>query len=345
MSNNPVLQTIPLDFQWPTADPFLFCVHHNDAYPKGNEDMAPPPESLKGRDIGSDFTIKDGWRMYHGDTVPGFPVHPHRGFETVTVVQKGIVDHSDSLGAAGRYGSGDTQWMTAGKGVQHCEMFPLVHRDQPNTMELFQIWINLPQKNKFVEPHFAMFWGKDVPKIIFTDEAGNKTEIEIVAGKIGDESPVPPPPDSWAADAKNEVAIWIIDMQANAEWTMPVASADVNRMLYFFEGDSLKVADNMLETMTGVVLQPDAAVKLIAGNKPARVLVLQGKPINEPVVQYGPFVMNTREEIQQAYRDYQETRFGGWPWPQADQTHPRDKGRFALFADGREETPESTTPA
>ena len=340
MTKKPILQTIPLDFQWPTLDPFLFCVHHNDAYPQGNDIMGPPPESLIGRNIGSDFEIRDGWRMYHGDKVPGFPVHPHRGFETITVVQKGLIDHSDSLGAAGRYGAGDTQWMTAGKGVQHCEMFPLVHRDKPNTMELFQIWLNLPQKNKFVEPHFAMFWGKNTPRRIFEDEAGRKTQVEITAGEL-DGVPAPaPPPDSWASDPVNHVAIWIIDMEAGAQWGLPATAARVNRMLYFFEGDTLAIDDVALDVMTGVQLQPDVTVNLKAGKKPARILVLQGKPIDEPVVQYGPFVMNTREEIQQAYRDYQETRFGGWPWQQADQLHPRDKGRFALYADGREETPD-----
>jgi len=340
MAQSPILQTVPLDFQWPTADPFLFCVHHNDAYPQGNDAMGPPDGSLNGRDIGQDFEIRDGWRMYHGDRIPGFPVHPHRGFETVTIVQKGLVDHSDSLGAAGRYGGGDTQWMTAGKGVQHCEMFPLVHRDKPNTMELFQIWLNLPRKNKFVEPHFAMLWGKDTPRLAFKDDAGRETRIEITAGELDGTRAPAPPPDSWAADPAHHVAIWIIDMEANASWTLPASVDGVNRMLYFFEGDEFEVADKTLPVMTGALLQPDVPVNLVAGNKAVRLLLLQGKPIDEPVAQYGPFVMNTREEIQQAYRDYQQTRFGGWPWPEADHVHPRDKGRFALYADGREESPE-----
>jgi redox-sensitive bicupin YhaK (pirin superfamily) len=143
---NPILSTKPLGFQWETADPFLFCVHHEDNFPNGNEQMGPEAKYLNGRHMGDDFIIKDGFRMYHGKSVPGFPGHPHRGFETITVVRKGIVDHADSMGAAGRYGNGDVQWMTAGKGVQHSEMFPLVHADKENTMELFQIWLNLPKK-------------------------------------------------------------------------------------------------------------------------------------------------------------------------------------------------------
>ncbi|MFV0316011.1 MAG: pirin family protein, partial [Microthrixaceae bacterium] len=99
--------------QWPTLDPFLFVAHHRDAYPAGTEEMA-PQASLEGREIGADFSAKDGWSMYHGSVAPGFPAHPHRGFETVTYVRKGLIDHSDSLGATARFGRGDTQWMTAG---------------------------------------------------------------------------------------------------------------------------------------------------------------------------------------------------------------------------------------
>src|SRR6476659_9616818 len=138
--NDPVLQEIPLAFQWPTLDPFLFCVHHLDMYPVGNGQYGPDPASLAGREIGNDFEPVDGWRMYHGATVPGFPQHPHRGFETVTLARKGFIDHSDSLGAAARFGEGDVQWLTAGAGILHSEMFPLLKNDQPNPAELFQIW-------------------------------------------------------------------------------------------------------------------------------------------------------------------------------------------------------------
>src|SRR4249920_3878863 len=134
-----VLETQPLGFPWVTADPFLFCVHHDDAYPAGNDAMGPDPKLLAGRQLGQDFEIRDGFRMYHGEVVPGFPQHPHRGFETVTVVRRGLVDHSDSLGAAARYGRGDVQWLTAGGGIQHAEMFPLLDAKEPNPAELFQI--------------------------------------------------------------------------------------------------------------------------------------------------------------------------------------------------------------
>jgi redox-sensitive bicupin YhaK (pirin superfamily) len=144
-------------------------VHHEDKFPKGNEIMGPDTSHFQGRHLGDDFIIKDGFRMYHGKKVPGFPGHPHRGFETVTVVRQGMVDHADSMGASGRYGNGDVQWMTAGKGVQHSEMFPLISQEQENQMELFQIWLNLPKRNKMVEPHFKMLWKEAIPNDVYTD--------------------------------------------------------------------------------------------------------------------------------------------------------------------------------
>jgi redox-sensitive bicupin YhaK (pirin superfamily) len=137
MSREVVLDRKPLGFPWETPDPFLFCAYHLDLYPAGNEDFG-PKASLEGREIGSDFAGKDGWRMYHGDVVPGFPQHPHRGFETVTLVRRGLIDHSDSLGAAARFGEGDVQWVTAGRGIVHSEMFPLLKQHAANPVELFQ---------------------------------------------------------------------------------------------------------------------------------------------------------------------------------------------------------------
>lgn len=336
MNNNPILKTKPLGFVWETADPFLFCVHHEDKFPKGNDQLG-PAASLEGRQIGQDFIIKDGWRMYHGDKVPGFPGHPHRGFETITVVRKGIVDHADSMGASGRYGDGDVQWMTAGKGVQHSEMFPLLRKDADNPMELFQIWLNLPRKHKMTEPHFKMLWRENIPHHAHNDARGKRTEVEIIAGKFGDKTPPAPPPDSWAMPAEHEVAVWNIRMEAGAEFTLPAAAAGINRTLYYYKGSTLTVAGHSLKNYHAAEVQPDVALPLHSGTDEARILVLQGKPIGEPVVQHGPFVMNTREEIQQAFSDYQSTRFGGWPWTRPDQVHPKDKGRFARHADGTEE--------
>ncbi len=338
MSEKPSVSNIqPMGFQWETADPFLFCVHHEDKFPAGNDQMGPDKSLLTGRQMGDDFIIKDGFRMYHGKQIPGFPGHPHRGFETITVVREGIVDHADSLGAAGRYGNGDVQWMTAGKGVQHSEMFPLIHKTKPNPMELFQIWLNLPAKDKMVEPHFKMLWSDSIPRNKHTDLKGRLTEIEIIAGKIEKQTAPNPPPDSWAADSKNEVAVWNIQMEPNACWKMPKASPGVNRNLYYYVGNGITVNGIQIPSYNSFNVRADAEIEIKNGPSEAKILVLQGRPISEQVIQYGPFVMNTKEEINQAFEDYHKTQFGGWPWPKPGQVHARNTGRFALHADGKKE--------
>ena len=324
-----VLQTFPLGFPWQTQDPFLFCVYHLDHYPEGNGDMGPDPQLLEGRNIGNDFTLKDGWRMYHGATIPGFPYHPHRGFETITIVNKGYCDHSDSLGAAGRFGEGDVQWMTAGSGVQHSEMFPLLKDEEENPLELFQIWLNLPKASKFVAPHFKMLWHEDIPVV----EEENAS-IKVIAGTYKGSQANAPAPDSWAATADNEVAIWNIHVAANAEFTLPKAETPVSRTLYFYEGDSMEFNDKKLQPNFGIVLDASKDFSFKVGTEKGHFLLLQGKPIAEPVAKYGPFVMNTEAEIQQAMDEYRLTQFGGWPWPYPDNVHDKDKGRFAKYPDG-----------
>lgn len=325
----------PMGFQWETMDPFLFCVHHEDFFPKGNKNMGPSHDHLKGRSLGDDFIVKDGFRMYHGTEVPGFPGHPHRGFETITVVRKGIVDHADSLGAAGRYGEGDVQWMTAGKGVQHSEMFPLIKENEENTMELFQIWLNLPAKNKMTDPHFKMMWGSQIPKYQHTDKDGKKTFVEVIAGNLAGYKAPTPPPGSWAADPANGVAIFNIHMDAGASFVLPAAGAGINRVLYFYEGNTLTVDGTSMASYHSAEVSADADIAMQAGSEKTKVLILQGKPIGEQVIQYGPFVMNSKAEIQQAFEDYHRTQFGGWPWDRYDKVHDRHLGRFARHADGR----------
>jgi redox-sensitive bicupin YhaK (pirin superfamily) len=288
--------------------------------------------------MGQDFAGKDGWRMYHGQVVPGFPQHPHRGFETVTIIRKGYIDHADSLGAAARFGPGDVQWLTAGAGIVHSEMFPLLERNKPNPLELFQIWLNLPSEDKLVEPHFAMLWNRDIPRSTLTDNDGRQTEITVVAGELDGFRAPPPPPKSWAARPDTDVAIWCIRMQRGAVCTLPPAAKPTTvRTLYFFSGPSMSIGGKTLSAHAAVVVRSNAEVRLESGDGECELLLLQGRPIAEPVVQYGPFVMNSREQIQRAIVDYQRTKFGGWPWPVDDPVHARDEARFAKHADGRVE--------
>jgi redox-sensitive bicupin YhaK (pirin superfamily) len=337
MKNKKIIEVKPLGFPWETQDPFLFCAHHRDEYPKGNNKMGVDYKDLQGRNIGQDFTIKDGWRMYHGSTIPGFPTHPHRGFETITINKEGIVDHSDSLGAAGRFGEGDVQWMTAGKGVQHSEMFPLIHQHKENPLEIFQVWLNLPKASKFVEPHFKMLWKELVPVIQETDADERITEINVIAGNYNGVQALEPTPDSWAADPNNDVSVLTIKMQAEASWNLSASAKDVNRTVYFYRGDTISMDGQTINKYCLINVNPNEDIVIQNGKKDSYLLMLQGRPINEPVEQYGPFVMNTRQEIQEAFTDYQKTQFGGWPWPTQEPVHNSEKGRFALHADGIEE--------
>ena len=336
-TNDPVLEVAPLGMPWPTIDPFLFCVHHLDTYPRANASMG-PDASLAGRDLGQDFAGIDGWRMYHGHVVPGFPQHPHRGFETVTYVRRGLIDHSDSLGAAARFGRGDVQWMTAGEGVVHSEMFPLLDRDDENPVELFQIWMNLPAANKLVVPHFTMLWDDRIPRLA---PPGAGVEVTVIAGELDGLVPPSPPPHSWAARPDHDVAIWHVRLEPGARWTMPAARfADTVRTLYVFEGSALSIGETAVAAGHGALVRSDVALDL-ATDGGVEVLVLQGRPIGEAVAQYGPFVMNTREEIQQAIDDYRRTGFGGWPWAADDPVHGAERGRFARHVDGRVEEPDA----
>jgi redox-sensitive bicupin YhaK (pirin superfamily) len=295
---------------------------------------------LAGRQLGQDFAAREGWNMYHGLTVPGFPQHPHRGFETVTIVRKGLVDHADSLGATARFGGGDVQWLTAGRGILHSEMFPLLQTDAANPLELFQIWLNLPSRNKMAAPHFTMFWSESIPTLREVDAAGRSTVVSCIAGRLADLQPLSPPPDSWASQAGADVAIWTLKLDAGARYTLPPATGSgTRRQLYFFKGRSLSVDGQVVGEHGALELRADQPAALLAGPDGCEGLVLQGRPIGEPVAQVGPFVMNTREELQQAFSDYQQTQFGGWPWPDSAPVHGASPERQARHADGRLERP------
>jgi len=232
---------------------------------------------------------------------------------------------------------GDVQWLTAGAGVVHSEMFPLLDPDGPNTLELFQIWLNLPAKDKLVDPYFTMFWSHEVPRRRVSDAAGRGVEVTIIAGALDGVAPLPPPPDSWASRDEADVAIWSIAMEDSASWTVPAArGASTLRALHVFAGPALRVGDRVVSCPAAVQVRADQAVPLEAVGGRVEILLLQGRPIGEPVAQHGPLVMNTASELERAFADYRLTRFGGWPWPVDAPVHGgRDTGRFARHADGR----------
>lgn len=336
-----ILYEKPLSFHWPTQDPFLFCAHHEDDYPNGNDIMG-PASSLEGRHIGQDFDLSHSWKMYHGTRVPGFPMHPHRGFETVTIVLEGFVDHFDSGGGSGRYGMGDVQWMTAGAGLQHAEMFPLLQQNAENKLHLFQVWLNLPKRSKFVEPHYKMLWSEEIPKQLIEHNDGSCSSVTVIAGEFEGVQAPNPAPDSWAATPENHVQILILRIAKGQTVVVDSPSKTVQRSFYFYKGSQLQIQTKEERALFNVDRMAAVApekIELTAVDADAYVLMLGAEPINEPVVMYGPFVMNSKQEIQQAYDDYERTQFGGWPWERRDPVHERTTGRIAKYGDGRTEMP------
>jgi redox-sensitive bicupin YhaK (pirin superfamily) len=148
-----------------------------------------------------------------------------------------------------------------------------------------------------------------------------------------------PPPHSWASAPDSDVGIWTIKMEPGARWTLPAAAAGTNRTLYLFEGGGIRAAGRELAGGHQFDLQPDLPLELENGATASEALMLQGKPIGEPIARHGPFVMNTPQEVHRAYADYRATQFGGWPWSRNDPVHGREKARFAQHADGRVERP------
>jgi len=335
-----ILRNEPLSHPWAGTDPFLFCARHVDHYPASDGAQGVPPAALGDRPLGNDFSHSGGFNMYYGTTVPGFPAHPHRGFETVTIVPTGLVDHADSLGATARYGDGDVQWLTAGRGVMHAEMFPLRDAAQGNLLDLYQIWLNLPARDKMADPAFVMLWDGDIPLYRTTNDAGRLASVKVIAGTYAPQesdgpglTPPAPPPHSWASDPEADLAIWQITLEPGATLTLPAAAgAGARRTLYFHKGEMLEIAG---ETVAGERLVEVTAGQAIAlanrGTDSAEVLVLQAVPIGEPVVARGPFVMNTDAEIDDARRDFGRTQFGGWPWPAPGPVHADGQGRFAQY--------------
>ncbi len=328
-----ILKSGNIEFQLQVLSPFIICFHHKDQFPAGNSSLQPvhyPKNAMKGNDFREDAPF----RMYHGNKYSGFPYHPHRGFETVTVVTKGFIDHADGMHLSGRYGNGDVQWMTAGKGIQHSEMFPCMEQKQENPLELFQIWLNLPRAKKFVEPHYKMLWNEEIPRLSIKDANNRNTTLTLIHGIYEDHTFIESNPDSYAHDPFNHVNIWLLDLEPHAKFTLPAISKTLNRAIYIFEGEGISINDNLLTKNSYAYLDASAETILTNNDKQTRILLLDGEPLNEPVAAYGPFVMNTMEEIDQAYTDYQKTQFGGWPWNSPEPVHDPNSGRFATYPGG-----------
>ncbi|MFC0179845.1 pirin family protein [Thorsellia kenyensis] len=317
----------PLDFPWPVDDPFLFCAYHQDIYPRANEEFGPDAD-LSGRNLGSDFIKKDGYRMYHGETVPGFPAHPHCGFETLTIVEEGFVDHTDSLGATARYGKGDFQWLTTGSGILHSEMFPLLNKTELNPLELFQIWLNLPARSKESPAAFNMYWAEKFTHF----DIVNSSHLKVFTGQLGHyRASITPPQASYASSEKADLTVAVLTLAKGEQFNLPKAhNLHALRSLYFYMGNSVKIGDVVIDKPMKISLDSSFdQLPIIAIDGEVKLLLLQGVPLYEPIVQHGPFVALTKDRLYEKINEYRRTEFGGWTLPTSAPVHGEITKRFA----------------
>lgn len=228
----------------------------------------------------------------------GVGQHPHRGFETVTIVYQGELEHKDSTGAGGKIGVGDVQWMTAASGIIHEEFHSHEFTQQGGHIEMAQLWVNLPAKDKMAKPGYQTLMNEDIKVVALKDGAGS---VRVIAGDL----------DGTSGAAKTFTPINVWDMRLNADKTAYIdIPASHNTIVVVLKGAVLLNQSEVVRADQIALLEPgDTGISLEANND-AIVLLLSGEPIDEPIVGYGPFVMNTEQEIHQAISDFNRGRFG-----------------------------------
>lgn len=235
------------------------------------------------------------------DEPRGVGVHPHRGFETVTIVYQGEVEHQDSTGKGGVIGPGDVQWMTAAGGILHEEYHSHAFTRQGGTLEMVQLWVNLPAKDKNAAPGYQTLLDRDIPAVELTDRAGT---VRVIAGEYdGHRGP---------AHTFTPIDLWDVRLRQDgtASFTLPEGHTVAVVVL---KGTVQVNGDAVVREAQLVVLDRTGGEVTLEANNDASLLVLSGEPIDEPVVMQGPFVMNTADEIRQAMADFQSGRFGRIP--------------------------------
>ncbi|MBK5436893.1 MULTISPECIES: pirin family protein [unclassified Pseudomonas] len=228
----------------------------------------------------------------------GVGQHPHRGFETVTIVYKGEVEHRDSTGAGGTIGPGDVQWMTAAKGIIHEEFHSEAFARSGGALEMVQLWVNLPAKDKMADAGYQTILDSDIPTLPLADNAGS---LRLIAGEF----------DGVKGPARTFTAIDVWDMRLNAGRSVTLdLHAGRNTALVVLRGTVRINATEVAREGQLALFERDGTQLRLEASDDAMVLLLSGEPIDEPIVGHGPFVMNTEQEIHQAFADYQSGQFG-----------------------------------
>ncbi|HKE93279.1 MAG TPA: pirin family protein [Povalibacter sp.] len=232
------------------------------------------------------------------DAERGVGEHAHRGFETVTLVFAGEIEHRDSTGSGGRVGPGDVQWMTAAGGIVHEEFHSADFTRRGGALHIAQLWVNLPARSKMSRPNYQTLLAKDIPSVELQDKRGS---LRIIAGDYeGTKGP---------ARTFTAVNVWDARLQADARWSVPIAAAQTACVVVL----SGTVVVNHVERVGAdnvVIFERSKGEIIIDADRDSHLLILSGEPLNEPIVGYGPFVMNTTEEIQQAITDLHRGDFG-----------------------------------
>ena len=230
-----------------------------------------------------------------GNEARGVGTHPHRGFETVTIVYQGELEHRDSTGAGGTIGAGDVQWMTAGAGILHEEFHTQAFVKAGGTLEMVQLWVNLPAKDKMTTPGYQTLLKQDIPRITCPEG-----DVRVIAGEFNQQQ--------GAARTFSPVNVWDIAIKAQTSWRLPVPEGHTT-IVVVLKG-SIEISEQKVSEGHCAVMAQDSADVLVHTEQGATVLLLSGEPLNEPIVGYGPFVMNTQEQIREAMLDYQSGGFG-----------------------------------
>ena len=328
-NDGPFISKKDLTMHWDVEDPFMFVSHHTDDYPQGNAQMAPPLRQISGRNLGRDYQVRFGFRMYNGKVVPGFPKHAHWGYETLTLPMLGWIDHFDSTGSNGRYGFGDVQWVSAPAMFQHSEMYPLVNQDSRNPNDITQIFVNLPLEEKNIEePSVNTVWKENIPIV-----KGEKSRTMVICGEYGGKSIYSPSTHTWARK-ENSVRILRTDLEAGGSFVLDPAPEDVNRNVYLLNGKGVTILGEPVKEYCKVKIDPTKEVEIKTSDVPAVVWVLEGKPIGQKMASFGPITLSTEQEVRESLNVLRRTEFESWPWDLVDKANPVDSGRFLRRADG-----------
>ena len=333
-NKGPVTKVTRFDMHWDTEDPFLFVSHHEDDYPHGNRQLAPPLAEITGRDLGRDFEKRLGFRMYNGKVVPGFPMHAHWGYETITLPEIGYIDHFDTMGIEGRFGFGDVQWVHASSKYMHNEMYPLVNQEERNPNDITQIMINLPLEAKNGENGVTTVWSEDVP-VVEVDGCS----VKVICGSFGGACVRSPYDDSWA-NGEHSVRVLRVTMSPGSRLEIGPTSQKANRNVYLVSGTSLDVCGTVIEENMRAKIQPDIAMTLTNGESDSVVWILEGEPIDQKMASFGPVTLKDVKEVRAAMEDIRRNEYQEWPFDVIDKVHAQDEGRFIRYPDGTEIRPE-----